>query len=942
MKRRLIVRHGRKMAVAFCGLLMGASLLQSCTDDLLTGQPEWLGNSIYERLQNDTEGQSYTTLLRLVDDLGQTEVLSHTGSKTIFAADDAAFRRWFKNNSWGVRSYSQLTTAQKKLLLNSAMVNNAYLIELLSNASGNPPTKGASMRRTTALTIYDSVPQIMPEEMPLTQAWDEVREKGKSLKIFKDVSARPIFHLLPEFMRVNGFTSDDVRKLTNGKSGSVDSSWINGVRVTKENITCKNGYIHKVADVIMPVDNMAEILRTHSDMSRWSQLIDRFSAPYYRAAESREYNRLYNRDNDSVYTLQYFSNISYGGKALELLPDGKTAANATLIFDPGWNQYMYTNPQNHDLHYDAAAMLVPSDVALEDWWMNKGGKALRDQYEVWDSVPDDVLADLLNNNMLDAFINTIPSKFSSIVDDAQVRMNVQPSDVDSSFVGCNGVVYLTNKVFAPSFFSSVAFPAKIRKETMDVINWAIENVNGGVYKSLLSSMEATYSLLIPTNASMLTYVDPTLYGSNRQMLYQFYYDYSKSTLISERVKVRRYQLTKEGDMLVRSVSPLALEAERTLINNRLEDLLNSMIIVGELNPAQEYYKTRAGSVVRIRNIDQAGVMTVEGGYQMDATSPAIMTPDSAMLEVNTPAIISSIYDMTKEANGGIGNGKSYEISNYLPMTSTHSLISILKETPEFEEFYHLVADLNNLNFKQSTQAIVAGSSDMTAYPTNSSYPNFGLFDGYNYTVYVPNNEVIQSLQEKGYLPKTSDYSDAIKSTGIQKWGSRANAQIAQQVILERIGNFVRYHVQDNSVIVNGPTCNDNSFESSMVNPANNRFYALHVTNNSSGMRVNGRYALDESGNVVKAVDDSESSIAAYGIEVDVQSGVYNKLVRELWNRGLSSTGGSGNDTNKIIYSSSDAVVHLLKNGALFFDPSQLTSWEEEAMRRIQEANANAN
>ena len=36
---------------AACGLLLGAGMMQSCDKDILTGQPEWLGNSIYERLQ---------------------------------------------------------------------------------------------------------------------------------------------------------------------------------------------------------------------------------------------------------------------------------------------------------------------------------------------------------------------------------------------------------------------------------------------------------------------------------------------------------------------------------------------------------------------------------------------------------------------------------------------------------------------------------------------------------------------------------------------------------------------------------------------------------------------------------------------------------------------------------------------------------------------------
>ena len=155
MKKGQIVRQGRRVALVTCGLLMSAWAMQSCKDDdiLLTGQPSWLGNSIYERLQEDG---NYTVVLKLVDELGQKDVLSHTGSKTLFAADDAAYAEWFKNNSWGVRSFEQLSAAQKRLLLNNSMVNNAYLIELMSNAKSEgdagAPELGRTMRRETALS----------------------------------------------------------------------------------------------------------------------------------------------------------------------------------------------------------------------------------------------------------------------------------------------------------------------------------------------------------------------------------------------------------------------------------------------------------------------------------------------------------------------------------------------------------------------------------------------------------------------------------------------------------------------------------------------------------------------------------------------------------------------------------------------------------------------
>ena len=116
MEQRQIAKQWRQWLIAACGLLMGASVLQGCKDDfVLTGQPEWLGNSIYERLEEDG---NYTTMLKLIDDLGQHEVLSHTGSKTLFVANDSAFKEWFTKNPWGVNRYEQLSMSQKKLLLN--------------------------------------------------------------------------------------------------------------------------------------------------------------------------------------------------------------------------------------------------------------------------------------------------------------------------------------------------------------------------------------------------------------------------------------------------------------------------------------------------------------------------------------------------------------------------------------------------------------------------------------------------------------------------------------------------------------------------------------------------------------------------------------------------------------------------------------------------------
>ena len=86
--------------VVLVALLTGSGLtLTSCSEkDELMDEPSWLGNSIYERL-NDEGSYRYT--LKLIDDLGQKDVLSQTGSKTVFVSDDNTYDQFFSQKLGG-------------------------------------------------------------------------------------------------------------------------------------------------------------------------------------------------------------------------------------------------------------------------------------------------------------------------------------------------------------------------------------------------------------------------------------------------------------------------------------------------------------------------------------------------------------------------------------------------------------------------------------------------------------------------------------------------------------------------------------------------------------------------------------------------------------------------------------------------------------------------
>ena len=141
-----------------------------------------------------------------------------------------------------------------------------------------------------------------------------------------------MIHFLPAFMQKNNISNADLEVLTNGVSKSIDDAWINGKKVISDVQTCKNGYIYVVDGVIESNLNMAEIIRQTPETSQWSNLIDRFSAPFYDRAMSEDYNRLHNT-NDSLYTLRYYSDYSSSG-TLKKTPDDQIVP-AMLTFDPG-------------------------------------------------------------------------------------------------------------------------------------------------------------------------------------------------------------------------------------------------------------------------------------------------------------------------------------------------------------------------------------------------------------------------------------------------------------------------------------------------------------------------------------------------------------------------------------------------------------------------------
>ncbi len=819
--KKLFSKTTLRVLIAVVSIIITTFIFSSCADDYLeTNKPEWLGESIYDQLEQgykDGNGTEHTfeTYLRLINDIEYKEVLQRTGSKTLFVSDDAAFERFYKSNPWGVTRYEDFTLSQKKLILNSSMINNAYLIELMSSTEG--PVKGQALRRNTAFSALDSITFETAESMPDNKNWEYYRNKG-SVYLVKDRSNLPMVHFLQQQMDFKGITSEDFSFMYNGQKREKNDAHIFGNKVIARDITCKNGYINILQDVLIPPANMAEIIRTTPEIKIFSKILERYSAPYYDATLTAAY-KVYREKElekgitipeiDSLFRKNYFAERSINGSNLT---NQKGVLQAGYLeFDPGWNTY--TLGANQSFQTDMAAIFAPSDEIINTFFFNGGGKFLIEKYKTIENIPNDVLDDLLRNLMKSSFIGAVPSKFADVLDDGKEPMGIEKSHVIKTLVGNNGVVYITNKIYAPASYVAVTAPTLVN-DNMQIFRWAVKKLG---YDAYLLSMDSRYSFIVPWDQSSpenslmgrgMYYIDPVSLGKLKPEIFKFWYNprFTKVTATA-------YEYVKETGEIKDSLRVVS-DAE---VLDRLDDILDYHIVVGNIEDGKTFYRTKGGGQLNVKGTG-VGMKIIGGGNLENASEP----------------VVEKIYDQTRETNGR-GNGKTY-VSNSVLQTPYKSVYKILSETEQFSEFFNLLQGSGIFGKDKS----FAGLDE-----------NVKFFNTYHYSVYIPNNEAVLAAIEQG-LP-TWEVINA------------QTDQLLKDKLTAELTNFLRYHFQDNSVYINNTTSAVIPYETAAYSLTGTKaYYKLYTKLDNNGLTL---YS--------DPVDRSRP------VHVKTNSGLYNIMSREF-------------------------------------------------------------
>lgn len=890
--KKVILRMSARAVAAACALCL-LPLAQSCSDDYKWDDtdPDFLNSSIYDYLVS--EG-NFENVVRLIDDMDYATVLAKTGSKTLFVANDSAYEVFYADNDWGVSCYDELSYSQKRLLLFGSMVDNAYLLEMMSSTEG--PVAGQCLRRETSQSVLDSVPHWYADDLPVSynaddkDYWARWREESKGgIYIALDNTAPMMVHFLPAQMSENDITDEDFAIIV-GQERDDNDAFVYDCKVVEQDIVCQNGYINRLDKVLVTPQNMAEVLRTNGKTNIFSHLIDRFSVPLYSSTLTSNYRSFWGNDVDSVFEKRYFTDHSYrsltndAGNDPINDPSGSDVAYA-LNYDPGWNQYQPSDKIEKE--QEMGVIFAPTDEKLYDYFFSEdgGGRFLLEAYApdelaavsssadldgiymAVDQIPLTVIEALVNNLMKLQFCESVPSKFETIKDDAQDPM-LDEEDIqyiEDVLLANNGAIYLMDEVLTPAQYAAVSAPAYV-SEDMRVMNYAIQSLtwqgsNVNFYAYLLA-MSSRFSLFVPKDG--FWYVDPVSFASG-QTLRALYFEWDET---NSRPQVTGYPMEYDfttDTYTIDKQNALTSSISSSVYSDRLYDILQTHTIVHEdhsetsgidetstgVECDQHYFISKNGAPVYVNNAtSRADGMTVTGGWGLQHD------------ELST---VTRFDDKTAETNGN-GNGMAYQIDGPIVPTIESVYSLMYNNQDKYSEFFELCECDNDeiletlesyLNYDDEGEQIYSSSTDYynryTVFVSNGGLPcydkqtgtvantatNVRFFNNYRYTVYLPDNDAIEEAIENGlptwesireYLELDKEAEDRTELSEDEE--EARNEKAAAMVTL--LINFIRYHFQDNAIYADTPALTATEYESATMDSESGVYCKLTVSSDGNG------------------------------------------------------------------------------------------------------------
>ncbi len=689
-------------------LLLFSILITSCSNDFENyfKRPSWLEESAYDAL--NAKG-NFTNYLSLVDRTRYSSVLKGSGSYTIFAPNDAAFKIYLAGNSY--TSVSQIPDTMAAKIVAYSLVYNSYTSEYLGDIAGSTWTVGGSVRKLTPYykgLYQESVNGITSWVIdPGDQAGTTTTLANSTTKTSLPYRYLPIF--TPIYKTTKGVTNADYETFYPGLANS-ESNGINvmGAGVHNQSndsayIAVENGVVYETNRVNSDMRNIDERLKDDSNYSKFLNILNRQLANgSYQFITYTE-----NTDQTSYYKKAYPSdNISHLYYKHYTLPFGfNIEAAATTDVD---NQS------------DATTLFVPSTSAINSWIAKQ--KSIYG-YSDESDIPTDAWTYFMQAHMVGSLV--WPSAFTSAQNENGEYVNGLGTNgttfanfgITKSQMASNGFLYDIGSCVRSGYFESVYAPILMNSN----YNYAYLLMNNIYSSSLSSDFLRTYLKgYLTENITLLVPGDDLITADG------YSYDSSKN-LFTDRFSnslIPTGTTTSAMDRIERMLTMGVFERNTSSIIPNFTAQTDGIAAYNGYGFATDYY----GDMVRYKNNQLQWCGNVREG----TTIQVIQILDG---NGNNPYINGQVFKESSLPNYSLRNTDASATDGWDEQSTLPFVTNYLAGNTQVSSFYKYWKALN--------------ASSLLSIP-----------DARYYTILIPDNNAISNAVAAGVLPSYSSWADA--------------------------------------------------------------------------------------------------------------------------------------------------------------------------------------
>jgi uncharacterized surface protein with fasciclin (FAS1) repeats len=448
-------------------------IISSCKKkvDAFYDPPANMEAPVYQKLQ--AKGY-FTKFLSLIDKAGYKQTLSSSGYWTIFAPTDSAFQSDTEFAAFllskGISNTDAIDSVTAQSIVQYLLVFNAFNKDRLDDYQSNLGwvTNAAFKRRTAYYTGFynDTTSAGQPVVAIASNRNNQnIATAGTPYYVSSDNNNKYIPYFTTSFFANSGLSASDYTYFYPNTAFSGFN--VANAKVTQQDITAGNGVIHIIDHVVTPLASLDQFLRTRPEYSEFRKLFERYMVLFIQNADATHRYQVLTGKSDNVLVKVYSSLLSYSP-----------------------NNENFLKLQENDGQRDGWSMVVPQNDSLLIYI----NKVLLESYPSVNSLPLNIIADLLNSHMWQTTL--WPAKFSNtsnaLVEPAHINFS---SNIIDRKILSNGIFYGSNKVNEPNVFSSVYGKAYLNPK-FSLMTRLLDND----LKSVITNINAKYTVFMMPDA----------------------------------------------------------------------------------------------------------------------------------------------------------------------------------------------------------------------------------------------------------------------------------------------------------------------------------------------------------------------------------------------------------------------------------------------------------